>query len=137
MYCYPYEIQQEDINYGGHVGNERALLFFQRARMALFESLGFSELDIGNGIGVIQNISHVEYKKELYLGDRIVVTIDRFQGERASFTLNYTITMGVDIAMIGYTKLVAFDYAIKKIRRIPADFQEKLKERFSNPTPKK
>lgn len=45
MFTFNYTIQKEDINYGGHVGNERALLFFQMARMAFFESLGASEMD--------------------------------------------------------------------------------------------
>ena len=54
MFQFNYKIQKEDINYGGHVGNERALLFFQMARMNFFESLGLSEMDLGEGAGVIQ-----------------------------------------------------------------------------------
>lgn len=29
MFVFNYRIQKDDINYGGHVGNERALLFFK------------------------------------------------------------------------------------------------------------
>ena len=54
MFSIKYKIKEEDINYGGHVGNERALVFFQMVRIKFFESLGLSELNIGDGIGVIQ-----------------------------------------------------------------------------------
>ena len=32
MFTFNYTIKQEDLNYGNHVGNERALLFFRWAR---------------------------------------------------------------------------------------------------------
>lgn len=126
MYLYEIEITPEDINYGGHVGNERALLFFQRARMALFEKKGYSELDIGGGVGIIQKVSHVEYERELYLGETIVVGIRGLKKERASFTLDYAITCAGVPAIRGYTQLVAFDYGAKKIRRVPAAFLEAI-----------
>ena len=31
MFTFNYTIKQEDLNYGNHVGNERALLFFHWA----------------------------------------------------------------------------------------------------------
>ena len=64
MFSYKYKIVQEDINYGGHVGNERALLFFQFSRMAFFESLGFTELDLGDGkvINVYTMLVCYDYK---------------------------------------------------------------------------
>ncbi|MDR1834344.1 MAG: acyl-CoA thioesterase [Fusobacteriaceae bacterium] len=131
MYTYSYTIGKEDINYGGHVGNERALLFFQHARMGLFESLGYSELDIGDGVGIIQKVSHVEYARELYDGDSIRVRIDGLKKERASFTLHYTITGGGDVAITGYTQLVAYDYKARKIKRVPAEFLEKVADVIS------
>lgn len=33
MFSIKYKIKEEDINYGGHVGNERALVFFQMVRI--------------------------------------------------------------------------------------------------------
>ena len=118
MFSYKYKIVQEDINYGGHVGNERALLFFQFSRMAFFESLGFTELDLGDGVGVIQKNGYVEYNKELFLNDEI---------ERTNFTLHYEIynTAGEKV-INGYTMLVCFDYTAKKIKRVPQGFKSKI-----------
>ena len=118
MFSYKYKIVQEDINYGGHVGNERALLFFQFSRMAFFESLGFTELDLGDGVGVIQKNGYVEYNKELFLNEEI---------ERTNFTLHYEIynTAGEKV-INGYTMLVCFDYTAKKIKRVPQGFKSKI-----------
>ena len=91
MFSYKYKIVQEDINYGGHVGNERALLFFQFSRMAFFESLGFTELDLGDGIGVIQKNGYVEYNKELFLNDEIEIKITKIEIEKINFTCHYEI----------------------------------------------
>ncbi|MDR3260134.1 MAG: acyl-CoA thioesterase [Fusobacteriaceae bacterium] len=132
MYRFNYTIKEEDINYGGHVGNERALLFFQISRMSLFESLGFSELDIGDNIGIIQKKSYVEYNKELFLDEKIEVIIDKFLYTKASFTLFYKILSDGEIAIEGYTQLIAFDYANKKMKRIPNEFIKKMNILFAN-----
>jgi len=50
MFTFNYTIKQEDLNYGNHVGNERALLFFQWAREEFLRANNLSETDIGDGI---------------------------------------------------------------------------------------
>ena len=35
-----YKVIVSDINYGGHMGNERALIIFQQARMEWLNSIG-------------------------------------------------------------------------------------------------
>ncbi len=127
MFSYKYKIIQEDINYGGHVGNERALLFFQFSRMAFFESLGFSELDLGDGIGVIQKNGYIEYNKELFLNDEIEIRIVKTEIERTNFTFHYEIYSTAGEKVInGYTMLVCFDYTAKKIKRVPQGFKNKI-----------
>lgn len=127
MFSYKYKIVQEDINYGGHVGNERALLFFQFSRMAFFESLGFTELDLGDGIGVIQKNGYVEYNKELFLNDEIEIRITKVEIEKINFTCHYEIYNNSGEKVInGYTMLVCYDYAAKKIKRVPQGFKDKV-----------
>ncbi len=48
-----YKVIVSDINYGGHMGNERALIIFQQARMEWLNSIGYDEADI-EGKGLIQ-----------------------------------------------------------------------------------
>lgn len=126
MFSYKYKIQPEDINYGGHVGNERALLFFQFSRMAFFESLGLSELNVGDGIGIIQRNSYVEYLKELFLEDEIEINIVKADMEKSKFTFYYEIFNGKgELAIKGSTLLLCYDYQEKKLKRVPATFKEK------------
>ena len=54
MFIFYYTIKQEDLNYGNHVGNERALLFFQWARESFLRQNNLSETNIGDGSGFIQ-----------------------------------------------------------------------------------
>ncbi|WP_294658093.1 thioesterase family protein [uncultured Fusobacterium sp.] len=125
MYQFNYTIQKDDINYGGHVGNERALLFFQMARMNFFESLGLSELDLGEGAGVIQKNGFVEYNKQLFLNDSITINITNIEFSKTSFNMFYEIfNQDGDKVINGSTLLVSFDYSKHKIKKVPETFKE-------------
>lgn len=129
MFQFNYKIQEEDINYGGHVGNERALLFFQMARMNFFESLGLSEMDLGEGAGVIQKNGFVEYNKQLFLDDSIVIKITEIEFSKTSFNIKYEIFNENNEKVInGSTLLVCFDYSTHRIKRVPNSFKEKCLE---------
>lgn len=127
MFTFDYTIQKEDINYGGHVGNERALLFFQMSRMAFFESLGLSEMDLGEGAGVIQKNGFVEYNKQLFLNDKISIQITEIEFSKTSFNMKYEIfNDGKEKVINGSTLLVCFDYSTHRIKKVPESFKEKV-----------
>ena len=129
MFSIKYKIKDEDINYGGHVGNERALLFFQMVRINFFESLGLSELNIGDNVGVIQRNSFVEYNKELFLDDEITIQITDIQLEKNKFNIYYEVyNQENKLAINGSTLLLPFSYAEKKLKRVPSIFKEKVEE---------
>ncbi|MCK4535984.1 MAG: thioesterase family protein, partial [Desulfuromonadales bacterium] len=66
----PYTVRVADVNYGGHVANSAVLNFFQDARIAFLKYLGnYSEIDLGNGCGIILPEAHVNYLAEMFLGD--------------------------------------------------------------------
>lgn len=127
MYQFKYKIKEEDINYGKHVGNERALLFFQSARINFFSSLGLEELNIGDGIGVIQKNAYVEYNKQLFFNDSIFINITDIELSRSSFNMIYEVYDNVgDLVIKGSTLLVCYDYKKKKIKKIPESFKNTL-----------
>ena len=129
MFQFNYKIQKDDINYGGHVGNERALLFFQMARMSFFESLGLSEVDLGEGAGVIQKNGFVEYNKQLFLEDEIIVKITSIEFTKISFDMKYEIfNQKGENVINGSTLLVCFDYSSHKMKKVPKSFIEKCSE---------
>lgn len=126
MYCFNYKIKDEDINYGDHVGNERALLFFQMARINFFESMCLTELDLGEGAGVIQKNGFIEYNRQLFLNDIISINITDIEFSKSSFNIKYEIYNEENFKVInGSTLLVCYDYKANKVRKIPENFKMK------------
>ena len=116
-----YKIRVGDINYGGHMGNDKALLLFHDARIYFLEQHGFSESDIG-GAGIIMGDAHVYFKKEVFMGDelKVYVHIENLRG--LSFEMHYTVLRQDEDVLYGSTKLVAFDYKLRKVVKIPEVF---------------
>ena len=120
-----YKVIVSDINYGGHMGNERALIIFQQARMEWLNSIGYDEADI-EGKGLIQLESHVYYLKEVFMGEKLLCRITGVEPERITFNIEYEIIKeNNEVAIKGTTKMAVFDYEKKKIARIPKEFLEK------------
>ncbi len=117
-----------DINYGGHMGNDRFLLLFQDARIRCLQSIGFEETSIGEGIGVILKEAHVEYLAEVFLGDDLEVGVRFFDFKRTGFTMGFLVKRSSDGQVVarGTTVMVAFDYKKRKVSRVPEIFREKI-----------
>ncbi len=123
----PYVVRVVDVNYGGHVANSAVLNFFQDARIAYLKQLGdFSELDLGNGCGVILPEAHVNYLAEMFLGDVLELGVRVSKVSRSSFVLEYRIERSGEATAEGWTSLVCFDYEARKPRRLPELFREAL-----------
>lgn len=121
------EIRVGDINYGGHMGNDKALLVFHDARLRFLESLGFSEKNIG-GPGIIMKDAHVSFRNEVYLHDVLTVDVGIDNVSSSSFEMLYTVRRISDDAIVftGSTGLVAFNYEKKKPVRLPEEFLGKI-----------
>ena len=65
-------IRVDDVNYGGHLGNDRVLTLVHEARVRFLRAHGFSELDVG-GPGLIQLNATVVYEAEGELGDPLTI----------------------------------------------------------------
>lgn len=129
MFQWIYQIQQEDINTGKHVGNEKSLIFFEKVRKCWLESHGYSELCLGEGLGMIQKSAFVEYKKQLFLGNTITVKIAKIEIEKLFFTFFYQIwNEEEELCVEGNTKMLAYDYQKQKVRKIPSLFLKKLED---------
>lgn len=126
MFEINYKVIVSDINYGGHMGNERALILFQQVRMDWLNSIGYDEADI-EGKGLIQLESHVYYLKEVFLGENLICRIKNVNLEKITFTIEYEIINEKnEVAINGSTKMAIFDYERKRLSRIPKEFIEKI-----------
>ena len=123
-----YPVRIGDINYGGHMGNDKYLLLFHDARLAFLAALGASEKDIGGGIGLIMSEAHVRFQAEIFLGDELEVSVLPRDAQASRFTLDYQVNRVGDGAAVagGYTTLVAFDYQRRRVARLPEAFQAAL-----------
>ena len=123
----PYKVRIADVNYGGHVANSAVLNFFQDARIAYLDNLGgYSELDIGNGCGVILPEAHVRYKAEMFHDDTLLIGVRVCDLSRSSFKMEYRIERDGEITAEGETALVCFDYQKRKPRRLDSGFRDKV-----------
>ena len=128
MFIFYYTVKQEDLNYGNHVGNERALLFFQWARESFLRQNNLSETNIGDGSGFIQVEATVQYKKQLFLDQKIEVRITKIEIKGLKIIFEYEIYTGKELAITGTAKVLAYNYEEQKIKKIPAKFKEIVKK---------
>ncbi len=122
------EVRVGDINYGGHMGNDKALAVFHDARIKFLGSLGFSEHNIG-GPGIIMRDAHVAFRKEVFMHDVLLVDVGIDDVTTSTFNVTYTVRRESDDAVVfsGSTGLVAFDYDIRRPVRVPEGFLEKIR----------
>ena len=128
MFIFYYTTKQEDLNYGNHVGNERALLFFQWTRESFLRQNNLSETNIGDGSGFIQVEATVQYKKQLFLDQKIEVRITKIEIKGLEIIFEYEIYTGKELAITGTATVLAYNYEEQKIKKIPAKFKEIVKK---------
>lgn len=131
MYKYIYKIEKEDINVGNHVGNERALMFFQRVREKFLEENNLEEINVGNDIGIIQTNAYIEYLSQIFLGDEIKIIISNVEINRLQFIFNYEIKVKEKIAIKGYTTMLPYSYKEQKVKKLPESFKKLLENVFN------
>jgi len=120
---FPYRVGVADINYGGHVANSAVLNFFQDARIAYLANLGpYSEIDLG-GCGIIMPEAHAFYRKEMFLGDQLLIGVRSVNLKRSSWMMEYRIERDGQLTAEGETPLVCFNYQTRKLCRFPSEFR--------------
>ncbi len=116
----PYQVRIADINYGGHVSNAAVLHYFQDARIGYLQALGpYSELDLGEGCGVILPEAQLRYLAEMFLGEQLEIGVRVSEVRNSSWRMEYRIEREGRATAEGWTMLVCFDYALRKARRLP------------------
>jgi acyl-CoA thioesterase FadM len=124
-----------DINYGGHLGNDRSLVIFHDARFRFLQSLGFSEMDIGQGRGIIVVEASVRFLQEVFVHDRLETRVWLTECEGPRLPFQYEVKRKADgkTVLTGTTMLLAFDYQARKVVRVPALFLEKYRQAYDEP----
>ncbi|MGB5846921.1 MAG: thioesterase family protein [Ignavibacteriaceae bacterium] len=123
-------IRINDINYGGHLGNDAVLSIAHEARLRFLKQHNFTELNAG-GAGIIMADAAVQYKAEGFYGDIILVEIavTDITGVGCDFVYRCTNkNTGIVIAIVK-TGIVFYDYDKKKVVSVPERFISVLTEK--------
>jgi acyl-CoA thioester hydrolase len=123
-------VRTTDLNYGGHLGNDRLLSLVHEARVAWLASHGWSELDCG-GVSLIMGDTAIVYQGEGFAGDVLRFEVAAGEPGRAGFRLFYRVTRPADGAPIALveTGMVCFDYEARRIARLPVAVMEACQTR--------
>lgn len=118
-----------DINYGGHMGNDSILSLIHEARMQFLRSIGYSELEFGGAALIMADVA-IEFKKELFYGEIVKVSVTAGDLSKLGFDLYYKLEKETDgvwqTVAAAKTGMVCFDYEMKKVVALPAEAKSKL-----------
>ncbi len=122
-------IRITDLNYGGHVGNDTFLSLIHEARQQFLKHYGYAELDF-EGVGLIMADVAIEFKQELHYADKVRISVAATGFDKFGFDLHYLIEMveGVNVVLAGKAKtgMLCYDYAAKKLMKVPEEAIRKL-----------
>ncbi len=120
-------VRTTDLNYGGHLGNDRLLALIHEARVAWLASHDLSELDCG-GVSLILADAAVIYRAEAYAGDELEIEVAPDEVSGAGFRLFFRVTRPADGAQVALVEngMVCFDYHEHSIRKVPPTVRELL-----------
>jgi len=124
-------IRMDDINYGGHVGNDRYLTIAQEARLRFFNALGYkNELNIEPDTGIIVTDASLTYQSELFYRDTLMVKIAIANRNKYGFDMYYQLvnTANNKIAATVKTGIISFNYNLRKVVAFPESFYLRLEK---------
>jgi len=115
------------LNPAGHVGNSQMADLVHDGRIALLKELGLNELNIGDGkTGMIMGDLVINFKTEIFLGEKVVIEADISELESRGFRFFYRISKDGKTAALAETGYVTFSYEDRKVCEVPEVFIEKL-----------
>lgn len=117
-------VRIDDINYGGHLGHDTVFTLTHEARVRFFNQHGFSEKDIG-GVGIVIADASAVYRSETFYGDIILISIAAGEISKHGCELYYLLENKKDQKEVARVKtgIVFFDYADRKVARVPEIFR--------------
>jgi acyl-CoA thioester hydrolase len=123
------KVRVSDLNYGAHLGYDRILGLVHQARVEMFDGMGVSETDLGDGrTGLVAADLVVVYQGEAFVNDVLEIAILPVEVGPISFRLAHRVRMkknGKSVALmeIGF---VAFNYEKHCMAKLPDGFKNGL-----------
>lgn len=125
MFKYSHKVQFYETDMMGIVHHSNYLRFYEEARVAFAHSLGwidYQKPESASQFAVLE--TRVKHRRPLFFGDEVEILIQgRVEGVRVIFQYKMR-ARGEDIS-VAETSHAALDKDLK-VKRLPADFAEKL-----------
>jgi len=122
-------IRITDLNYGNHVGNDTILSILHEARVQYLRHYDLDELDFA-GIGLIMSDVAVEFKNEIFYGERIIASVRVSEISKFVFDVYYKLEKENNdkriLVALAKTGMVCYDYTAKKVAAVPKEVRDKL-----------
>jgi acyl-CoA thioester hydrolase len=118
-------IRIDDVNYGGHLGNDAVLSLAHEARVRFLAQHGWTELDV-EGVGIIMVDAAIVYRAEGRHGMvlRVELAFDDVRSRGCDVLYRLTdVATGQEIAR-AKTGIVFFDYRARKVAHLPERFRQ-------------
>ncbi len=118
-----------DLNYGGHVGNDRVMALLQEARVQFLATKGYSELQLDQA-GMILTKAQFELRCELHYGYPLIAFVQVGNFTSKGFDLFYKLETTIEgrptLAVLALTTMVCYDYEMKKVVALSESARQKL-----------
>jgi len=113
-------VRVTDLNYGGHLGNDRLLALLHEARVSFLAEHGWSEFNCA-GAGLIMTDAAIQYRGEAFAGDLLDIEVTPGEATRTGFRFYYRITRRGDQAIVAVaeTGMACFDYQRRRVAPLP------------------
>ena len=118
------DVRITDINYAGHLGNDKVLSIIHEARMRFFKHYNYSEDDV-EGVGTIMNNAAIQSKSQGRYGDKLLIEMAAADFHPYGFDIVFKITnkeTSKEIAR-ATTGIVFFDYTQERMQPVPEKFR--------------
>lgn len=116
-----------DVNYAGHMGNDKVVSLMHEARYRFMAHHGLQELNV-EGLGVIIADNVIVYKSEAFANEVLVmeVAVADFNKYGCDFVYRLTEkTSGREVAR-AKTGVVFFDYQKRAVQAVPESFRRRF-----------
>ncbi|MFD1414041.1 acyl-CoA thioesterase [Oceanobacillus jeddahense] len=124
----PVSVRFSETDMYGHVNNVSPFIYFEEARIAYLNHIGFLSKNMRQKDGIIVADLQCNYLKELYFGDDIHVYVKTASVGNTSFDIHYKVMKEEEVILTARGRLVYIDTEKKAPKRLSEDLKRKLIE---------
>jgi len=121
------EVRVSDLNYGNHLGNDRALSLIHEARRRYLRALGLEEI-AADGTGLVIADAALVYRAQAFYADRLSIDVAAgdFVSRGCDFYYRIRQLSSERDVVHAKTGVVCFDFRSQKVINMPPAMREAL-----------